>query len=134
MCVDCVLLCVLTVFRCARQGLGPDSVRLYPLLTPVIALSTDLSGDAHVYLLEDGLALWQAAVENAPQMHPDFMEVRWPGWIVWLLSGHCAELVRRRGMFNGWAERADCCSGCPNAPLLVITQLMDVARSLCWQD
>ena len=51
-------------------------MRLYPLLTPVIGLSTDLSADAHVYLLEDGLALWQAAVENAPQMHPDFMEVR----------------------------------------------------------
>ncbi|XP_043213718.1 importin-11-like isoform X1 [Amphibalanus amphitrite] len=57
------------------QGLGPDSVRLYGLLTPVIALSTDLTSDAHVYLMEDGLALWQAAVENAPQMHPDFIEL-----------------------------------------------------------
>ena len=59
-----------------RQGLGPESVRLYPLLTPVLRLSTDLNTDAHVYLMEDGLALWQAAVENAPQLHPDFMEVR----------------------------------------------------------
>ncbi|XP_037075925.1 importin-11-like [Pollicipes pollicipes] len=57
------------------QGLGPDSVRLYPLLTPVIHLSTDLSSDAHVYLMEDGLALWQATVENATQMHPQFMEL-----------------------------------------------------------
>ena len=66
---------ILTACRSLPQGLGPDSVRLYGLLTPVIRLSTDLSGEAHVYLMEDGLALWQAAVENAPQMHPDFMEV-----------------------------------------------------------
>ena len=67
--------CIYLFVSVSGQGLGPDSVRLYPLLTPVIRLSTDLSGDAHVYLMEDGLALWQAAVENAPQMHPDFMEV-----------------------------------------------------------
>ena len=38
---------------------------LRAFLFPVIAVSTDLKTPEHVYLLEDGLDLWHALMENA---------------------------------------------------------------------
>lgn len=46
------------------QGLASECVLLDSLVIPVIQLSTDLNRDAHVYLLEDGLLLWQAVLYN----------------------------------------------------------------------
>merc|ERR1719220_3389101 len=40
------------------QGLGTVSKGLLPFLGPVLELSTDLTQDCHIYLLEDGLELW----------------------------------------------------------------------------
>ncbi|XP_043919759.1 importin-11 [Protopterus annectens] len=57
---------ILTTLIHLVQGLGADSKNLYPFLLPVIQLSTDVSQPPHVYLLEDGLELWLATLENSP--------------------------------------------------------------------
>uniref|UniRef100_A0A8C2GZ93 Importin-11 n=1 Tax=Cyprinus carpio TaxID=7962 RepID=A0A8C2GZ93_CYPCA len=49
---------ILTTLIHLIQGLGAESKNLYPFLLPVIQLSTDVSQPPHVYLLEDGLELW----------------------------------------------------------------------------
>uniref|UniRef100_T1IKF5 Importin N-terminal domain-containing protein n=1 Tax=Strigamia maritima TaxID=126957 RepID=T1IKF5_STRMM len=50
------------------QGLGPESEKLYPFLIPVIQLSTDLQQSVSVYLMEDGLELWLASLQNSSRM------------------------------------------------------------------
>lgn len=57
---------ILTTLIHLVQGLGAESKNLYPFLLPVIQLSTDVSQPPHVYLLEDGLELWLATLENSP--------------------------------------------------------------------
>lgn len=47
------------------KSLGAESGILEPLIVGMIALSCDLNQDAHVYLIEDGLELWLALLENA---------------------------------------------------------------------
>lgn len=47
------------------KALGPESSVLEPLIVGMVGLSCDLNQDAHVYLLEDGLVLWLALLENA---------------------------------------------------------------------
>ncbi|KAG7205080.1 hypothetical protein KM043_005455 [Ampulex compressa] len=49
-----------------EKALGSESVVLQPLVVGVVALSCDINQEGHVYLLEDGLELWLALLENAP--------------------------------------------------------------------
>lgn len=46
------------------QGVGSNTEDLLHCLVPVVAYSTDSNQPAHVYLLEDALALWQAMIES----------------------------------------------------------------------
>lgn len=57
------------------QALGPESVILEPLVVAVVALSCDVTQEGHVYLLEDGLELWLALLENAPVPTPAIMDL-----------------------------------------------------------
>lgn len=42
-----------------------ESAIVEQMIVSMIGLSCDLNQDAHVYLLEDGLELWLAVLENA---------------------------------------------------------------------
>ena len=55
------------------QAIGDVPVQLAPFLYPVISLSTNIEEPAHVYLLEDGLDLWLAVLENSPEMTPEML-------------------------------------------------------------
>ncbi len=55
------------------QGLGTASAALSPFLLPVVRLSTDLSEQCSVYLLEDGLELWLAVLHNAAEVTQDLL-------------------------------------------------------------
>jgi len=57
------------------QALGTVSESLSPFLLPVIQLSTDVHQDCHVYLLEDGLELWLAVLENSSSMSHDLLQL-----------------------------------------------------------
>jgi hypothetical protein len=57
------------------SALGPEHDNLASFLLPVIATSTDLDNEAHVYLLEDGLDLWLAVLENAAKMSPQLLQL-----------------------------------------------------------
>jgi len=48
---------------------------LEPLVVGVVALSCDVNQEGHVYLLEDGLELWFALLENAPAPTPAIMDL-----------------------------------------------------------
>lgn len=48
-------------------------VQLSPFLYPVISLSTNVNEPSHVYLLEDGLDLWLAVLENSAVMTPELL-------------------------------------------------------------
>lgn len=41
----------------------------------MIALSCDVNQESHVYLLEDGLRLWLALLENTPAATPVIMDL-----------------------------------------------------------
>ncbi|XP_029165906.1 importin-11 [Nylanderia fulva] len=74
---------VYNMLRCAivstliqlEKALGPESVILEPLVVAVVALSCDVTQEGHVYLLEDGLELWLALLENAPAPTPAIMDL-----------------------------------------------------------
>lgn len=58
------------------KALGADSVILQqPLVVGVVELSCDLNQDDHVYLLDDGLDLWLALVENSPMSNAAIMNL-----------------------------------------------------------
>jgi hypothetical protein len=57
------------------QALGAVSESLSPFLLPVIQLSTDVQQACHVYLLEDGLELWLAVLENSSSMSHDLLQL-----------------------------------------------------------
>ncbi|XP_069689548.1 importin-11 isoform X2 [Periplaneta americana] len=57
------------------KALGTVSESLSPFLLPVIQLSTDVQQDCHVYLLEDGLELWLAVLENSSSMSHDLLQL-----------------------------------------------------------
>nr|CAD7396049.1 unnamed protein product [Timema cristinae] len=57
------------------KAIGVLNKDFYQFLIPVIALSTDMAQDAHVYLLEDGLELWLAVLENSTQMTPELLQL-----------------------------------------------------------
>lgn len=58
-----------------QQALGSESVNLEPLVVGVVALSVDVNQEGHVYLLEDGLELWIALLENTPTPTPAIMDL-----------------------------------------------------------
>ncbi|XP_066567527.1 importin-11 [Amia ocellicauda] len=66
---------ILTTLVHLVQGLGAESMNLYPFLLPVIQLSTDVSQPPHVYLLEDGLELWLVTLENSPSITPELLRI-----------------------------------------------------------
>ncbi|XP_072272468.1 importin-11 [Pyxicephalus adspersus] len=66
---------ILTTLIHLVKGLGGDSQNLYPFLLPVIQLSTDVSQPPHVYLLEDGLELWLATLENSLSVTPELLHI-----------------------------------------------------------
>ncbi|XP_066994048.1 importin-11 [Anabrus simplex] len=57
------------------KALGSVSESLSPFLLPVIQLSTDVQQPCHVYLLEDGLELWLAVLENSTAMTPELLHL-----------------------------------------------------------
>jgi hypothetical protein len=56
---------IITTLTLLVQCLGPASSSLYPFLVPVLSLACDPQHEEHVYLGEDALALWLAALEAA---------------------------------------------------------------------
>ncbi|XP_011502354.1 PREDICTED: importin-11 isoform X2 [Ceratosolen solmsi marchali] len=56
-------------------ALGSDSIMLQPLVIKVIELSCDMNQEEYIYLLEDGLELWQALLQNTPYQTPAIMEL-----------------------------------------------------------
>ncbi|XP_075209818.1 importin-11-like [Lycorma delicatula] len=52
-----------------------DGHPLTQFLLPVIRLSTDVKQGAHVYLMEDGLELWLAVLENTSVMTPTLLQL-----------------------------------------------------------
>lgn len=57
------------------QALGSESAILEPLVVGVVALSCDVNQEGHVYLVEEGLELWLALLENAPAPTPAIMDL-----------------------------------------------------------
>ncbi|XP_043468445.1 importin-11 [Leptopilina heterotoma] len=51
-----------------EKAMGAESNVLEPFVVGAIALSCDVNQEGHVYLLQDGLELWLALVENAPNL------------------------------------------------------------------
>lgn len=45
------------------------------MIVSMVSLSCDLNQDAHVYLMEDGLELWLALLENISTPTPGIMEL-----------------------------------------------------------
>ncbi|KAJ1522166.1 hypothetical protein ONE63_002476 [Megalurothrips usitatus] len=57
------------------KAMAHESKVLHNFLMPVLALCTDMQQDSNVYLIEDGLALWLACVENATDMTDELMQL-----------------------------------------------------------
>ncbi|KFM81693.1 Importin-11, partial [Stegodyphus mimosarum] len=66
---------VISCFVHLMQGLGTLSESLHPFLLPMIAFSTDVSQPPHVYLLEDGLDLWWAVLDNTSTCSPELLNL-----------------------------------------------------------
>ncbi|XP_071559340.1 importin-11 isoform X2 [Temnothorax nylanderi] len=74
---------VYNMLRCAivstlihlEKALGSESVILEPLVVSVVALSVDVNQEGHIYLLEEGLELWIALLENTPTPTPAIMDL-----------------------------------------------------------
>ncbi|XP_026671857.1 importin-11 isoform X1 [Ceratina calcarata] len=58
-----------------EKALGAESIVMEPLVVGVVALSCDVNQDYHVYLLEDGLRLWLALLENVSRPTPVIMDL-----------------------------------------------------------
>ena len=55
--------------------MGSNTEDLLHCLLPVVAYSTDSDQPAHVYLVEDALALWQAMVEFLTKANPQVLQL-----------------------------------------------------------
>ncbi|KAK9506660.1 hypothetical protein O3M35_008554 [Rhynocoris fuscipes] len=80
-----------------------DSEYVSNFILSVIQLSTDVSQEYHVYLLEDGLELWQVVIENTPEPNPALLQ----------LFRNMAPLL------EGNSEHLRCCLSIINAYLLL---------------
>ena len=67
--------CIVTAFHHLVRSFGAQSINYHPFLIPVIHYSTDSSNPASVYLLEDGLELWNITIQNSLQMSPDLLNL-----------------------------------------------------------
>lgn len=66
------------VVRAATQltlALGGAAEALFGFSIPVAAHCVDLGHPDHVYLLDDGIALWSASLQNATSMSPALLEL-----------------------------------------------------------
>ena len=66
------------VVRAATQltlALGGAAEALFGFSVPVAAHCVDLGHPDHVYLLDDGIALWSASLQNATAMTPPLLEL-----------------------------------------------------------
>jgi hypothetical protein len=70
-----VLACLITLLLLNNQGVGSNTEDLLHCLLPVVAYSTDSEQPAHVYLLDDALALWQAMIESLSQANPQVLQL-----------------------------------------------------------
>lgn len=57
------------------QGFSSHCTEMYEFLLPIIQMSTDVSQDQHVYLMEDGLELWQVTLHNSPVITDKLLEL-----------------------------------------------------------
>jgi hypothetical protein len=57
------------------KSFGAQSINYHSFLIPVIHFSTDSTNPASIYLLEDGLELWNITVQNTLQMSPDLLKL-----------------------------------------------------------
>ena len=46
------------------QGFGSSCSCMFDFLLPVIQISTDVTQDQYIYLVEDGLELWHVTLQN----------------------------------------------------------------------
>ncbi|KAK3886184.1 hypothetical protein Pcinc_009644 [Petrolisthes cinctipes] len=61
---------ILTTLVHMVTGLMRESEGLHEFLISIIRVSTDVREPCHVYLVEDGLLLWQTTLENTANPHP----------------------------------------------------------------
>lgn len=66
---------IVIAFHHLVKSFGSQSTSYHPFLIPVIHYSTDSNNPASVYLLEDGLELWNITVQNSLQMTPDLLNL-----------------------------------------------------------
>ncbi|KAF7386417.1 importin-11 isoform X1 [Vespula maculifrons] len=66
---------IVTTLVHLEKSIGSDSSILQPLVVRVVDLSCDVTQEGHVYLLEDGLELWLALLENASEPTPEIMDL-----------------------------------------------------------
>ncbi|XP_053596445.1 importin-11 [Microplitis demolitor] len=57
------------------KALRSECIIVEPMIVSMVSLSCDLNQDAHVYLMEDGLELWLALLENISTPTPGIMEL-----------------------------------------------------------
>ena len=66
---------IVTAFHHLVRSFGTESVNYHSFLIPVIHYSTDSANPASVYLLEDGLELWNITIQNSVQITTDLLNL-----------------------------------------------------------
>jgi len=72
---DMLRCAILTTLVFIVQGLGTVSEGLLPFIGPVLELSTDLTQDSYIYLLEDGLELWLTVLHNTAKSYDSLLKL-----------------------------------------------------------
>jgi hypothetical protein len=67
--------CILATFYHLVKSFGSHSTSYHAFLIPVIHFSTDSTNPASVYLLENGLELWNITLQNSTIMTPDLLKL-----------------------------------------------------------
>ena len=66
---------IVIAFNHMVRAFGAQSTSYHAFLIPVIHYATDSNNPASVYLLEDGLELWNITVQNSLHMTPDLINL-----------------------------------------------------------
>ncbi|XP_041361999.1 importin-11-like isoform X2 [Gigantopelta aegis] len=66
---------ILTTLIHLVQSFGSACTNFYDFLIPVIELSTDITQDPHVYLMEDGLDLWLITLHYSPTVTENLLKL-----------------------------------------------------------
>lgn len=66
---------IVTAFTNLVKSFGAHSVNYHSFLIPIIHYSTNTQNEASVYLLEDGLELWNITVQNSLDLSPQLLEL-----------------------------------------------------------